>query len=63
MSIHDEITLARRFFNDMRNVMTDEQLLEIARKLWDLQSLEGYQPCYFTECFASRIVYTLSEDN
>lgn len=57
MSIDDEIMLARRFFKDMRNVMTDEQLVQIAKKLWDLSNYDEVQPCYFTECFANQVFH------
>lgn len=64
MSIDDEIILARRFFRDMRNVMPDSELLEIARKLWDLNlnSHDEAQPCYFTECFANQIFHSCNKN-
>lgn len=62
MSIDDEIMLARRFFKDMRNVMTDEQLMQIAKKLWDLSNYDEVQPCYFTECFANQVFYNCNDN-
>jgi hypothetical protein len=55
MSIDNEIMLARRFFRDMRNVMTDEQLMEIAKMLWDLNNYDEVEPCFFSECFVHQI--------
>lgn len=62
MSIDDEIMLARRFFRDMRNVMTDEQLVQIAKKLWDLNNYDEVQPCYFTECFANQVFHNCNDN-
>ena len=55
MSIDNEIMLARRFFRDMRNVMPDSELLEISKKLLDLNNYEETEPCYFSECFVHQV--------
>lgn len=55
MNIDETIFTSREVFKDLRNCMTDQQLIELAKKIWNNKSYEDVDPCYFTECLANHI--------
>ena len=55
MNIDETISASRQVFNDLRNCMTDQELIVLATKIWDNKSYEEIDPCYFTECLANHI--------
>jgi hypothetical protein len=55
MDISETISASRQVFNDLRNCMTDQQLIELATRIWDNKSYEEIEPSYFTECLANHI--------
>jgi len=55
MDIDDKIYYTRQLYNDLRNCMTDEQLLNLARNIWENKSREDLEPGYLTECLANHI--------
>lgn len=55
MNIDDKIYYTRQLFYDLRNCMTDEQLLKLATNIWENKSREDLEPGYFAECLANHI--------
>ena len=55
MDIDDQIYYSRQLFFDLRNCMTDQELIALAKKIWENKSMEYMEPGYFTECFANHV--------
>lgn len=55
MDIDDRFYYSRQLFFDLRNCMTDAELIALAKKIWENKSREDMEPGYFTECFANQV--------
>lgn len=55
MDISETISASRKVFLDLKNCMSDQELIELATKIWDNKRYEEIEPCYFTECLANHI--------
>jgi hypothetical protein len=59
MSIDAQIRYSRMIFKDLRNCMTDEELVALAKKIWDNKNYEECEPNYITTCLANQIIERL----
>jgi hypothetical protein len=55
MNIDDTIFTSRQLFNDLRNCMSDQELIQLATKIRDNMKYEEIEPFYFAECLANHI--------